>query len=119
MPLFEKKQQLNQGGKLGKIPPPKDTSGFGGKPFITREGGVPWVRREGFQRTGLPPEEVVKHWNEATKDAPSGYVTPSWAEEKLRKLEGEYSRMTSFTPPDKIKEVKNQIKVLKGFLGKK
>jgi len=114
MALFEKKQQL--GGKPEKTPLPEDTSGFGGKPFITRQDGMFWVRKEGFQRTGLQPGEVAKHWNEVTKDAPNGYVTKPWAEQKLGKLQQQYSMTTD---SQITSEIRKQIKVLKGFLGEK
>jgi hypothetical protein len=122
MALFEKKEsgkpEKVPPPKPTEVPPPKDTSGFGGNPFVTREYGGLWARREGFQKTGLPPEEVAKHWNEITKDAPSGYVTKSWAEQKLMKLQQQSSNMTASTDWLKRRDMAREIKVLKGFLGK-
>ena len=122
MALFEKKQQLGQSGKPEKMPAKeekKGTSGLGGNPFITREQGKHWAWKEGFQKTGLQPEEVAKHWDEVTKDAPSGYVTKSWAEQKLRKLQQQSSSMTISTDWLKRRDVDGEIKVLKGFLEEK
>jgi len=123
MALFEKKEsgkpEKVPPPKPTEVPPPKDTSGFGGRPFITRGQGEPWAWKEGFQRTGLQPGEVAKHWNEVTKDAPNGYVTKPWAEQKLIKLQQQSSSMTSSTDWLKRRDLHREIKVLKGFLGKK
>jgi hypothetical protein len=122
MALFEKKEsgkpEKSPPPKPTEVSPPKDTSGFGGKPYVTRQEGMFWAKREGFRKTGLQPEEVLKHWDEITKDAPSGYVTKSWAEQKLIKLQQQFSSMTASTDWVKRRDMMREIKVLKGFLGK-
>jgi len=64
MSLEEKKQSLS-GGEIKREMSPKeekkDTSGFGGKPHITREEFRSWLRRPDlYKTTDLPETERVK-----------------------------------------------------------
>jgi len=115
MALFEKKQQLG-GGKPEKIPPPKDISGFGGKPYIPQEKGREWIKgNEAFRTTNIPREIREKDWKEITKG--TGYFFEKReAERKLKELS-----MKKFKPGTAAEKgtIRKEIKILKGFLGKK
>ena len=114
MALFEKKQQLG-GGKPEKIPPPKDISGFGGKPYIPQEKGREWIKgNEAFRTTNIPREIREKDWKEITTG--TGYFfVKSEAERKLKEL----SRKKFTGTAAEKGNTKKEIKILKGFLGRK
>ena len=106
--------------KPEKMPPPKpekkDISGFAGKPYIPQEKGKEWARSdEAFRRTGLPREKRMKYWGELSKD--SGFYLEPWeAEEKLKELSRkEFEAKTDV----ERKEIREKVKLLKGFLGRK
>jgi len=119
MALFEKKQQLGQ-GKSEKIPPPKeekkDTSGLGGKPYLTREEFRHWLRKpEHYPSTGLPETERVKLEKELFGLEYGSYIEKGEPEKALKKLE-----MAKFKAKNQVERVKieKEIKLLKRFLGK-
>jgi hypothetical protein len=124
MTLQEKKQSLDEGKMREKPekmpppppPPPKDTSGFGGKPYISQEKGREWMRGEAaYKTTGLPGKKRTKFWEETFKDT-GYYLEKGEPEKKLKYLEMKRFRATTDA---ERKEINEKIKLIKGFLGKK
>lgn len=133
MALYDKKQGLNnQGGidngKGGNQSKPiekektapkeeiRDSSGFGGKPYVTGGQFNSWVRNPNrFNETKVPRAEREKIGKELGKQFGT-YVQKGETGRVLKGLQKEKSR----TLNQKARtEIDHKIKVLKNFLGKK
>lgn len=123
MSLFERKQQLSQGGAKGKpekIPSPKEekknTSGFAGKPFLRREEFKSWLRRpEAYKASGLPETERVKLEKELFGPKYGFFIEKGEPEKALKKMKTEKFKAPTGAQKAKIDK---RIRLIKKFLGK-
>jgi hypothetical protein len=94
----------------------KDTSGFGGKPYLRREEFREWLRRpEQFSILKSPSHERAKLEKELFGREYGYYIEKKEAEKVLKKLERE--KFKAFTSLEKAK-VEKKIRLMKKFLGK-
>jgi len=94
----------------------KDTSGFGGKPYLRREEFREWLRKpEQFPILKTPSHERAKLEKELFGREYGYYIEKREAEKVLKRLEKEkFKAPTSF---EKTK-VEKKIRLIKRFLGK-
>lgn len=116
MAISEKKEALGKGvGKPKKMPPPpekKDTSGFGGRPYLSGEQFREWLRKpELFSRTGIPERKRLEFEREIRQRY--GIV---WERSDLQRLKNDLKtgrlKLNTLT-------TKQALKLLGEFEGKK
>jgi hypothetical protein len=110
MALFEKKQPLGQGGQEKK-----DTSGFGGKPYLRRDEFRQWLRRpELFSSTNIPESERVSLERDFGQD-----YGPFINREDVQRILSKLGKAKSGAPNsvERIK-IERKIKLLNKFLGR-
>lgn len=119
MGLFEKKQEPGRGEKGEKIPPSKekkDTSGFKGKPYLSREELRRWLRGpEAWKASGLAETERVKLEKELSESKYGYYIERGEPERAIKELEKE--KYKAKTGAEKVK-IDKKINLLKKFSGK-
>lgn len=125
MALFEKKQQLSQGGPKEKTPPPpkektppqkEDTSVFRGKPYLTRAQVREELRKdEAYKLLRIPKEKRIKLEQELfPREKYHEFVDLKEVEKVVKNL-----RKEQFKNPSKKWEIEREINYLKNkFLRK-
>lgn len=114
MGFFEKTKNRS-GREKGDFPERKNTSGFKGKPYLTREEFRKWLRgTEAWEISGLPETERIKLEKELSESKYGYYIERGELERAIKELVKEKYKAKSETEKTKIDK---KINLLKKFLG--